>query len=136
MPQTYNTKQRELILGFLTEKAQKHVSVDEIIEYLSSQQASVSKSTIYRQLDKLVSEGIIRRFFLEEGMGACYQYAGGEGCRTHYHFKCTGCGELLHVECEELDRLEEHVLSDHGFQLEAAKTVLYGVCEKCRKNSH
>ena len=47
--------------------------------------------------------------------------------------KCSGCGRLIHVECGYLDELAQHVLEHHGFVISPEKTVLYGLCDKCRE---
>ena len=128
----YKTRQRELIHGFLLAQGDRHLSVDEVVDYLRAQGSPVGKSTVYRYLDRLVEQGTVRKYFLEEGMGACYQYAGEDGhCRQHFHLKCIGCGRLIHVECDYLNELAEHVLDHHHFTIDPTKTVLYGMCEAC-----
>ncbi len=128
----YKTRQRERILRLLTENAGRHLSVDEVVDHLRGQGEPVGKSTVYRYLDRLVEQGLVRRYFLEEGVGACYQYAGGEErCREHFHLKCIGCGVLLHVECSYLDEVAQHVASHHRFAIDQTKTVVYGLCELC-----
>ena len=105
-----------------------------MVDYLKSQGNGVGKSTVYRYLEKLVEEGKVRKYFLEEGAGACFQLAGGdENCCKHYHLKCVRCGALLHVECSFLDQVHAHILQQHQFQIDSRKTVLYGLCEQCRE---
>ncbi|WP_262397106.1 Fur family transcriptional regulator [Zongyangia hominis] len=110
----------------------RHVMVDDVVEYLKDQGTSVGKSTVYRYLEKLVEEGLCRKYFLEEGKGACFQLSGDDGsCHRHYHLKCVVCGQLLHVECSYLDEVEAHILAKHQFHIDSSKTVLYGVCGRC-----
>ena len=128
----YKTRQRALILQFLSDNRERHLSVDEVFDYLRAQQSPVGKSTVYRCLDRLVSQGRARRYFLGDGARACYQYVDGQGaCREHFHLKCIGCGQLFHVSCERLDEIAAHVLEHHGFQVDQTKTVLYGLCAGC-----
>lgn len=128
----YNTRQRDLILDFLQTNESRHLTAEEIAEGLRGQR--VGKSTVYRTLDLLIREGLVRRFFIEDRASACYQYAPpGGACKMHYHLKCHVCGALLHVECEFLDQVEAHIFEHHGFQIDNSKTVLYGVCQNCRK---
>lgn len=126
----YNTKQKERVTAVLREAGGAHLTAEEIAAALSP----IGMSTVYRQLDRLTEQGVVRRFFVEEGMRSCYQYVGEDGaCRNHYHFKCSVCGSLLHVECSFLDEMSAHVLAHHGFAVQAEKTVLYGVCAACRE---
>ncbi|WP_066454669.1 Fur family transcriptional regulator [Anaerotruncus rubiinfantis] len=132
----YRTRQRELIEQFLVANRERHLSVDEVVDYLRGQGSPVGRSTVYRCLDRLVVQGAVRRYFLEEGAGACYQYAGkGTACREHFHLKCIGCGRLIHVECDYLDEVARHVLEHHHFTIDNTKTVLYGFCESCAQKA-
>lgn len=133
----YNTKQRELILKYLSESEGKHVKADDIIEYLKSNDTPVGKSTVYRYLDALMSRELVRKYTIEEGQGACYQYIGSNHChcREHYHLKCNQCGRLFHVSCEFMDTINAHILKEHGFTVDNSKTVFYGLCEQCRNSA-
>lgn len=130
----YKTRQKELIMEFLQSSGDVHITIDQVADYLRGQGNSVGRTTIYRYLEKLASQGTLRKYFIEEGMGACYQYvADSSRCAQHFHLKCTRCGRLFHVECEELEALDGHLLEHHGFQVDHTKTVLYGLCEECRR---
>ena len=49
----YKTKQRELIFKFLVDNKNRHVTVDEIIEYTRKVDSPVGKTTAYRYMDEL-----------------------------------------------------------------------------------
>ena len=125
----YNTKQNDRVTAVLRQAGGAHLTAEDIATAL----APIGMSTVYRQLDRLCEQGVVRRFFVEEGVRACYQYVGEDcACHHHYHLKCSVCGKLLHVECHFLDEMAAHILSHHGFTVQPEKTVLYGVCEACR----
>ena len=126
----YRTRQRERITRLLTENRDSHLSAEEIETLLSQEECAVSRATIYRCLDRLVEQGEVRRYVSGDGKSACYQLAHTD-CRRHYHFKCTACGALLHVECAQLDGLEKHIRAQHGFEVDSSRTVFYGLCKKC-----
>lgn len=133
----YRTKQRELILKCLVDNCSKHLTADNIIEYLKGNDSAVGKTTVYRYLDKLVAEGIVRKYIVEEGKCACFQYSGESGeCRQHFHLKCTVCNRLFHVECDYLNQLENHVFEHHKFRIDNTKTVLYGICGDCAEKGN
>lgn len=128
----YKTKQKDLILNYFKESNKRHITAEELVDHLKEKGNTVGKSTVYRTLDRLVEQGIIRRFFIEEGYGACYQYSGESNkCEEHFHLKCVSCGELLHIQCKLLMEVEKHILKDHDFSVDNRKTVLYGRCHKC-----
>ena len=70
----YKTKQRELILDYLVDNKDRHVTVDEIIDYTKESGSPVGKTTAYRYIDELEQKGIIRKYTIEKGICACYQY--------------------------------------------------------------
>ncbi len=133
--QQYKTKQRELILNLLIENKNVHLTADEILDRLKFQGNAVGKSTVYRYLDRLVKQGLIRRYVLEEGTSSCYQYRDKTlPCDSHFHLKCLDCGKLVHLDCTFLQNIEEHVLQEHHFQIDNCKTVFYGICDQCAQN--
>ncbi len=127
----YKTKQRELILEYLKNSDRPHVSAADIGARLR-EEGSVGLATIYRQLEKMVEAGLVRKYNLDGG--ACYQYVGGgEDCHEHFHLKCLGCGTLIHVDCDFLSELGPHILEHHGFLVDNSRTVMYGLCKRCRE---
>lgn len=134
MQKTYNTKQRTQVLDCLISNSEKHMTADEIVRRLEEQGVNVGKTTVYRTLEKLVTEGRVRKYISEEGKSACFQYVDDKGhCEQHFHLKCVECGKLIHLKCEHLTQLENHVFEHHRFRVDNTKTVLYGVCEECGK---
>jgi Fur family ferric uptake transcriptional regulator len=131
---SYKTRQRELIWEYLRANSDRHVGAQDIVEHLRRQGTAVGKSTVYRALDRLVEQGVLRRFYLEEGMSACYQLILENGrCHEHFHLKCLSCGRLIHMECSLLQEIQGHILEEHRFRIDQSKTVFYGLCEDCEK---
>lgn len=131
----YNTKQKENLLAFLIRNKDKHITVQEISAYLSFEETPVGTATIYRQLDKLVEQGLVRKYILDSKTGACYQYIEGtDGCHEHYHLKCVSCGKLLHINCSCLSGINKHIYEHHGFTVDSSQTVFYGKCSVCNNS--
>lgn len=130
MKAEYNTRQRALILNFLKENS-AHVSARDIINHLKEQGLSVGTATIYRTLDRLTEQGVIKKFVIDERSGACYQFVHGAECNEHFHLKCIKCGALIHMDCEFIAEIEEHFFKEHGFTVSSGKTVIYGECARC-----
>lgn len=63
MKEGYKTKQREEILSFFRQHPGQHITAQELCTALNG----VSKATVYRALDRLVQEGLLRRYTLEGG---------------------------------------------------------------------
>lgn len=126
----YSTKQREVILSYLKEN-NAHVTASDILFHLREQGYSVSSATVYRTLEKFEKEGLVKKMVVGDGVGACYQFADSDGCSEHFHLKCIKCGKLIHLSCEFLHSMEQHIFQDHGFTVSSGRTVIYGTCDEC-----
>ena len=132
-PGGYKTKQKEQIMQYLTAHEGEHVTAQELSRHLEAEGTPVGTATIYRHLDALVTDGVLRKYTIDSRTCACYEYLRqDDACKRHFHLKCMECGKLYHVTCEHLDGIEAHMLEHHGFQIDQSKTVLYGICKTCR----
>ena len=136
MEKSYKTKQRAAILEYLKQNVDNHITADNIIDHFKQIDNPIGKSTVYRYLDSLVEENIIRKYAgSERGDAACFQYINEEhDCLTHFHMKCSKCGSLIHLDCHEMEELSAHILKEHNFLIDMCKTTLYGTCKNCMNN--
>lgn len=130
MKSDYNTKQKTAVLSFLKENSSRHITAADIVNALNASGSKIGTATVYRHLDKLVGDGFVKKYITDNG--ACYQY-GGECHGNHFHLKCTSCDTLFHVDCDFLENLAPHILEHHKFKVDNTRTVMYGICEKCRQ---
>lgn len=130
----YNTRQKMQIIEMLKQNKHRHMTVDEMMFYLTVAKISVSRATLYRYLDVLVQTGSVKKYIVGEGDKACYQYVDADyNCRQHFHLMCIECGVLQHLECGFINNIIEHVESEHQFKVDPGRVVLYGVCANCQK---
>ncbi len=131
----YHTRQREELLSCMAAMGNEHFTAMDMATKMKAMGSTVGLTTVYRHLDKLVEEGIVRRFFVDAASAACYQLRAvgqeGEECRRHYHLKCERCARLFHVQCAEIDGFTAHMNESHGFVIDHARTVFYGICADC-----
>ena len=127
---TYMTGAKKQNLDFLSINKDRHYTVEEIVEALSHAENRPGKSTVYRQVSRLWEDGVIRRFEAADTDRFVYQYAVGIDCEHHFHLKCASCGMLIHMECDKLAAVREHIHKDHGFLI-GGSSVIYGVCANC-----
>ena len=109
----YNTKQKEKLLDYLIKNKEKHTNVQEISAFLNAEGTPVG---------------------VDGKTCACYQYIDSErGCHNHFHLKCLSCGRLIHLDCDHLAEISDHIAKEHGFQIDSSQTVFYGICSNCSK---
>ncbi len=129
---TYNTRQKQIIYDFLLNNAQSLLTCDEISFALKNSGTPVGKATLYRFLDSLVSSGNVRKVMDDSKKSAAYQLLDKElNCEGHMHLKCTCCGDFVHLGCDFMHSVGEHILEHHKFKIDNSKTLIYGVCSKC-----
>lgn len=131
----YKTRQRQRILQALQALPSRHATAEDVLDYLKAQDEEVGIATIYRNLDKLVNEGLVLKYTLPDGVRACYQFL--DSCdeqKSHCHVICTECREVSHLECKQMELLASHLLEEHHLLLDHKKTVLYGLCTACANN--
>lgn len=133
---SYNTDQKNTILRYFEQNNDRQLSAAEIKRELSAADKKIALATIYRHLESFEKQGIIRKFADENGKKSCWQFAGGsETCNAHYHLKCERCGKIIHLDCTFVIDIDAHILKEHGFFMNRAKTVFYGQCAECKKIS-
>lgn len=135
MREGYNTDTKKMILRFLRKHADRAFSVEEIVENLRKEGGAMHPSTVYRCLSKLEALGSIMVFADESRKNSTYQISECELCRDHLHIKCTSCGKVLHLDCDFMEEMKEHLMHDHGFSITCQNSVIYGICSDCRKNA-
>ncbi len=129
MAKIYNTKQKNEIFEVVKSSFSGHFTAEELCGALKEREQNVGVSTVYRHLDRLVKQGVLRKYSAEHGESACYQLV--EASCSHFHLKCLNCGRLEHLSCGRLDAIGEHIRDEHGFLIDASKTVFYGLCKVC-----
>ncbi|MBQ9032901.1 MAG: transcriptional repressor [Parasporobacterium sp.] len=134
----YKTKQREILVDYLQTVTGRHITVSDICESLKEQGLTIGQSTVYRQLECMVDEGLVNKYIIDGNSPACFEFLGDhqeaeqEIC---FHCKCEKCGRLIHLHCEELKMIQGHLLDHHRFTLNPLRTVFYGICENCRNET-
>ncbi|MCL2083329.1 MAG: transcriptional repressor [Oscillospiraceae bacterium] len=135
-PEGYNTKQRQAIFSYIVSLGSSHVTAGQIFEHFKEKGSEIGRATVYRHLEKLEKDGCLRRYTTDGVSGACYQQDSPQkGCCSHLHLKCEGCGGLQHLDCQTLDSFQQHIADSHKFKVNSFKTVLYGKCGGCLKES-
>ena len=96
----------------------------------------VNTTTVYRYLDKLCAEHVVIKYPDLNSDKAVFQFAGEEKkCTDHLHLKCIRCGKVVHLDCNFMDELKEHLFQEHGFRLQCSGDMLHGICKDCENKS-
>lgn len=131
----YKTRQRDILIKFVSSYPGVHFTAGDVCEYMKAQGEPIGQSTVYRRLENLVDEGILNKYVLDSTGPACFEYVGegghAEGAAC-YHCKCEKCGKLIHLHCEEIQAIQDHLMKEHRFRMDPKRTVFYGLCDQCK----
>lgn len=127
-----NTKQKELIIKFLMNNKEKHLTAEEILLNIKKESRDISQATVYRVLGELAGSGVVRKYIGADNKKACYQYVDNQNkCNMHYHLICDKCGQTIHYENNDIEKIRNSILKEKDFEVNLQKVVFYGICKEC-----
>lgn len=120
---TRKTRQRDALRDAL-QRAERPLSVDELLEAASRRVDGLGVATVYRAVGTLLKEGAIEAVEIA-GEPTRYERA-DKG--HHHHFQCEKCERVFDIAgC--LDNLRK--LAPPKFRVKEHAVTLYGLCAAC-----
>jgi Fur family ferric uptake transcriptional regulator len=116
------TTQRAVIARVLS-AATDHPDVEEVYRRANEVDRRISLSTVYRTVRLFEMEGIVSRHDFGDGGRARYERARSE---HHDHLIDMDTGQVIEFKNEEIERLQERVARDLGYELVGHRLELYG----------
>jgi len=104
-----------------------HPTAEVLLARLRPQLPSLSPASVYRILDSLEAEGLVRRVSTPDGVS---RYDANTG--PHQHLVCRVCGKIADVEDDALAGLRLPASNPAGFTAETFDIRIVGVCAPCR----
>jgi Fur family peroxide stress response transcriptional regulator len=121
------TPQREVLLRALSD-ATGHPTADALVQQVREVLPTVSHATVYRNLQELVQQGLIRTL---DVAGAAVQFEVNPD--EHHHFVCERCGRVWDVYLTSVEvRVNRHRTQVSGFVVDRREVQLHGRCAGCR----
>lgn len=126
-----STDQRRLIVETFF-RAPNHVSIEELLSKVRSQDPKIGYATVYRTLKLLTECGVAFERRFGDGLTR-YELADDES--HHDHLICLECGDIVEFEEPRIETLQEEIAARYGFELRNHKHEMYGVCAKCQSKN-
>lgn len=123
------SKNRKAVLDIL-EKSKTPVTIDYIYNKLRKKNENVSLSTVYRIMEKLISNNIVTKSIIMDDNKARYELIRDK--HKHYII-CTKCNQMTPIENCPIGDLEKNISKTTGFNITGHKLELYGECSSCNK---
>ncbi len=120
---------RQFLIELFCHNSLPH-SITEINLSLEKAGISANKTTVYRELDFLTSQNIIRELDFGEGKKR-YELISDD---HHHHLICTKCDAVEKVSLnDELKKQEDKIFRQKKFKVTDHMLEFFGVCADCRK---
>lgn len=120
-----NTIQKDLVRNAVYEM-KRHVTANEVYEFIKEAYPTIGKGTVYRNLDILIEEGALRKIEVPDGPNR-FDFA----LNNHYHVRCIKCGNVSDVDMDEIPNLLERINNTHGIKFLDYDILFKGICLKC-----
>jgi Fe2+ or Zn2+ uptake regulation protein len=108
-----------------------HLDTDAIIGLVRADLGTVSHQAVYDVLRALTTAGLLRRI---EPTGSTARYEARVG-DNHHHVVCRSCGAISDVDCVVGAAPCLTASDDHGFVVDEAEVVFWGLCPMCSTTS-
>ncbi|WP_433004475.1 Fur family transcriptional regulator [Kribbella sp. CA-294648] len=107
-----------------------HADTDSIIQTVRTE-LDVSHQAVYDVLRALTTAGLLRRI-QPTGSVARYESRVGD---NHHHVVCRSCGAIEDVDCAHGSAPCLTASDDHGYVIDEAEVVYWGLCPTCSTTS-
>ncbi len=122
------TQQRQSIWNEMC-ATDEHRDAEEIYLSLRNEGMSVSRATVYRTIDVLVKNNLVRKLELGDGRA---RYEHKMDLEHHDHLICVQCGKIEEFMDETIEEIQEKIVNDLGFKLIRHIHQLFVICNNCR----
>lgn len=117
-------QRRTMIRAALVQRG--HFTAEELYRKLDRADEQVSMATVYRGLALLEEAGLLHSHDFADGQR---RYEGAVDREHHDHMICTDCRAVIEFTNDEIERLQEKVVHDHGFTMKDHSLTLFVTCD-------
>lgn len=125
----YKTNSKICIMKYIR-KINNTFTAQQLYNEIINNNEHIGLTTIYRFLDELTNNKVLKKFYDDNNV-ANYQYLEKCDKYNHFYLKCTNCGDLMHIDCDCILELQEHIYLKHKFKTNSKNIIIDGLCEKC-----
>lgn len=124
------SKQREIILETLKENV-VHPTAEYLYSVLHKKDPKISLATLYRNLNQLAENGIIKKI---DGLEQSSHF--DHNTHEHYHFICTKCLKVFDIDANIAPDLIKKTEEITDFTVQSHDVVFCGICKDCKNQTN
>ncbi len=121
---------REAILRIVCD-APEHPTLQDVYREARKRFPHIGLATVYRHLERLVQEGVLRKVILGDRMT---RYDPNTG--KHYHIRCIECGRVDDLPMSFMDDVNETIGRYTGYTIVDHFLEVAGICPACAWSAH
>jgi len=122
------TQQRQLIWDELC-SSEEHRDAEEIYLSLRKEGVNASRATVYRTIDVLVKNKLVRKLDLGDGKA---RYENKIDSTHHDHLICVKCGKIEEFMNDKIEAIQDDIVKSLGFKMIRHIHQLFVLCDKCQ----
>ena len=107
------TEQRKSIWDEIT-SSDDHREAEDIFLALRKKNINVSRATVYRTIDVLVKNNLVRKLDIGDSPS---KYENKIDSHHHDHMICLETGDIIEFYNEELENLQDEIAKKHGYKV-------------------
>ena len=123
---TRQTVQRSLVLEAVR-ASNDHPTAIDVFETVRGKHPSISRATVYRNLNVLADAGCIQRISVPDAADR-FDWR----LDAHGHGICVRCGKVVDVELNDGISIPSLVRGDAPMDIDSFTVVFSGICDECR----
>ena len=120
------TVPRLKILEIFQNSQVRHLSAEDVYKILLTENLDVGLATVYRVLTQFEQAGLLHRNHFETGKAVFELNVGSH----HDHLVCLDCGRVEEFFDEEIEKRQQRVAKERGFDIAEHALAIYGHCTK------
>ncbi len=128
------TPARKEVLAVFLEHTGRHLSAEDVHDFLREKQSNIGLATVYRSLELLREVGILTRLEFGDGRSR-YELSSQDSAshHHHHHLVCLKCRKVFEFGDDLLEPLEADIVQKSGFKIVNHDLKFYGYCWECQQ---
>ena len=122
------TQQRQAVWDELC-SSEEHRDAEEIYLSLRENGVNASRATVYRTIDVLVKNKLVRKLDLGDGKAL---YENKIDATHHDHLICVQCGKIEEFIDDNIEKIQDDIVKSFGYKMIRHIHQLFVLCDECQ----
>jgi len=121
------TEQRKAIWDEIT-SSDEHREAEDIYLSLRKNGLNVSRATVYRTIDVLVKNNLVRKLDIGDSPS---KYENKIDSLHHDHLICVSCGKIDEFVDDKIEMIQDRIVNERGYKMIRHIHQLFVMCDDC-----